>query len=100
MPWERVRNISPDKEGDHVYILRPRIGEVLHRVVCEITIKDNVKIVTFRSAFQVENMTHLPMEIVMIDANHKQAAPVAKIGESEMYPSSVRVLLLNALSSW
>ena len=79
MPWERVRNVSVDREGDSSYTLKPRMKEVLHRVICDVKLKDNVKIVTFRSAFQIENMTHLPMELVMIDANNKQAAPVCKI---------------------
>lgn len=85
MPWERVRNVSVDREGDQSYTLKPRMKEVLHRVVCDVKLKDNVKIVTFRSAFQVENMTHLPMELVLIDANNKQAAPVCKIRECRPY---------------
>lgn len=76
-----MRNISVDREGDRLYVLRPRVNSVMHRFVCDVRLKDNVKIITFRSAFQVENMTHLPMELVLVDAANKQAAPVTKIGK-------------------
>jgi vacuolar protein sorting-associated protein 13A/C len=95
MPWERVRNVSVDREGDQSYVLKPRVQEVLHRVVCDVKLKDNVKIVTFRSAFQVENMTHLPMELVLIDANNKQAAPVCKIPPGESYPLPIEAAYNN-----
>lgn len=84
--WERVRNISADREGDHPYVLKPRINKVAHRLVCDIQLKDNVKIVTFRSSFKIENLTHLPMELVMIDANGKAASPVNHIPPGDDFP--------------
>lgn len=85
-PWERVRNISADREGDHPYVLKPRVNKVAHRLVCDIQLKDNVKIVTFRSSFKVENLTHLPMELVMIDENGKAASPVNHIPPGDDFP--------------
>ncbi len=71
--------MSVDREGDFSYSLRPRKDQVPHRLVCDIKLKDNVKIVTLRSSMKIENQTHLPMEMVLIDASGKASSEVYKI---------------------
>jgi vacuolar protein sorting-associated protein 13A/C len=53
----------------------------MDRLLCEITVKDNVKIITLRSTYKVENLTAYPMELVLVDASNKPAYSVQKIGE-------------------
>lgn len=71
--------MSVDREGEFNYALRPKLQKVAHRLVCDVKLKDNVKIVTFRSSFKVENSTHLPMEMVIVDAEGKAIHEVYKI---------------------
>lgn len=85
-PWERVRNISVDREGDYPYILKPRLQKVAYRIVCDIQLKNNVKIITFRSTFKIENLTHLPMELVMIDSHGKAASSIYQIPPGDDCP--------------
>jgi vacuolar protein sorting-associated protein 13A/C len=81
-PWEQISNIAVDKEGEYTYVLRPRLDKILHRMLCEIVVENNVKIVTLRSTYNVFNGCSYPMELVLVDANNKPAQPVQKIGMS------------------
>lgn len=81
-PWEQIGNIAVDKEGQNTYILRPRLDKVLHRMLCDIVVENNVKIVTLRSTYNVFNDCLYPMELILVDANNKPAQPVQKIGMS------------------
>src|SRR3954447_8059622 len=95
MPWERLRNLSVDREGDFTHPLRPRTDRIGHRLVCDVKVKDNVKIVTFRSSMKIENMTLLPMELILIDKDNKPTGRVYKIREF----APVDVLELGGLTS-
>jgi vacuolar protein sorting-associated protein 13A/C len=46
-----------------------------------VKLKDNVKIVTLRSTFNVENSTLVPVELAIVDANGKRASEIYKIGQ-------------------
>jgi len=81
--WERIKNISVEREGELVYRLKPKVDKVTHRLLCEVKLVNNVKIVTFRSTFKVENLTLVPSELVIIDANGKKASPVYKLPPGE-----------------
>jgi len=83
--WESLKNVSVDHEGEHMYVLRPRINDVSHRLVVDIKLVDNVKVVTFRSAMVVENRTLLPVDVVMVDTNGNMASNVHKIPPGEDY---------------
>lgn len=65
--WTSVGGISVVREGEEVYPLRPSIDKVTHRLLCHVEIKDNVKVVTFRSTFQVQNDTLFPIEMGVIN---------------------------------
>ena len=77
--WERVKHISVEREGEVVYRLKPKIDKTTHRMLCEIKLVNNVKVVTFRSTFKIENLTLVPSEMVIVDANGKKASPVFKL---------------------
>lgn len=78
--WERLKHVSVDREGEHIHALRPRLDKVTHRLLCEVRLEDNVKIVTLRSTFNVENLTLVPAELIVVDAKGQKASPVYKIG--------------------
>lgn len=86
--WEKVGRISVDKEGEQTYILKSKISKVLHRVVVDIKLQDTFKVVTFRSAYLIENSSHLPIEIVIIGGNGRPTAGVTKLapGQSHALP--------------
>ena len=43
-PWEHLRSIPVDREGVYTYSLRPRTKNGQNKLMCEITMKDNVKV--------------------------------------------------------
>ncbi|ODO11680.1 hypothetical protein I350_00464 [Cryptococcus amylolentus CBS 6273] len=85
-PWESLRGISVDREGDHTYALRPRLDKVSHQITCEIKLVNNVKVITFRSTLNVENQTSLPVEMIVIDSHGKAASEALKINPGESCP--------------
>lgn len=85
-PWERVKHISVEREGEQVYRLRPRLDKVAHRVLCEIKLVNNVKVVTLRSTFKVQNLTLVPSEMVLVDEHGKKASAVFKLGTYQLSP--------------
>ena len=78
-PWERVKRISVEREGEQVYRLKPRLDKIAHRILCDIKLVNNVKIVTLRSTFKIVNMTLVPSEMVLVDAQGKKASAVFKL---------------------
>ncbi|KAH8926014.1 hypothetical protein BT69DRAFT_1239533 [Atractiella rhizophila] len=72
--WDSVRQISFQREGKQVFHLKPRIENITHRLVCDIQLKDNVKIVTFRSPFVIENFNEMPIDLEIVDTFGKAAA--------------------------
>ena len=80
--WSPLTSISVDREGNFLYTLRPKLHKVSHRLMCDIKLVNNIKVITFRSTFMVENRTGLPVEVVVVDANGKPTASIFKIGES------------------
>ena len=85
MNWERLRHVSVDREGEHIYALRPKIDKVTHRLLCEVKLVENVKVVTFRSTFQIENRSLVTAEMVIVDANGKRASQIYRIRKSLLY---------------
>jgi len=79
VPWESLKDIPVEREGRNLYVLRPKLNSVSHRVAIDIHIKNNVKVVTFSSALLVENATSLPIEVVVVDSNRKHLSSVQKI---------------------
>lgn len=78
-PWEHIKNISVEREGEQIYRLKPRQKGVSHRILCECKLVNNVKVVTFRSTFKIENLTLVPSEMRILDSDGKLACPVFKL---------------------
>ncbi|WVR05901.1 hypothetical protein IAU60_002927 [Kwoniella sp. DSM 27419] len=85
-PWESLRGISVDREGDQILTLRPRLERVSHQLTCEIKLVNNVKVITFRSTLNVENHTSLPVEMIVVDAHGKASSGAMKINPGESCP--------------
>lgn len=69
-----------DRVGSYTFSLRPRTEKYAHRLLCEVSVEDNVKVVTLRSTFLVENKTLYPLEITLVDANGQPVHSLEKIG--------------------
>ena len=50
-----------------MFSLRPRREKYPDRLLCEVKVVDNTKIVTIRSTYKVENLTLYPMELMLVD---------------------------------
>ncbi|RUP42956.1 hypothetical protein BC936DRAFT_137841 [Jimgerdemannia flammicorona] len=83
--WESLQDIPVDRESTTIFILRPKVKSVTHRLVVDVKLKDNVKVVTFRSSLVVENRTLLPVDVLMVDQNGKEASPINKIAPGGDY---------------
>lgn len=80
-PYEPLRSVPLDREGEFTFVLRPRKSTVSDRLLVEIRVKDNIKIVTIRSTYLVQNRTLYPLELVMVDrTTGKPVQAVQKIG--------------------
>lgn len=75
-PWDHLRSIPVDRAGEHIFSLRPRLEKYVDRLACEIKVEDNVKVVTLRSTYKIENSTLYPVELLLIDdSNHPVNSP-------------------------
>ena len=79
MPWERVRNISVDREGESVMTLRPKLNRTSYRLLCDVKLENNVKVITFRSTFRVDNQALIPIEIGVLDDDGAVGETVLRI---------------------
>lgn len=78
--WESIKEIPVDKEGETLYSLRPKVNNVSHRLVVDVKLEDNIKVVTFRSALIVENRTRLVVEVLLVDEHDSTVSEVHQIG--------------------
>ncbi|KAG0313845.1 hypothetical protein BGZ97_009846 [Linnemannia gamsii] len=85
VPWESLKDVPVEREGRYLYVLRPKLNKVSHRVAVDIQIKNNVKVVTFSSALLVENATSLPIEVVVVDEKRKHLSSAQKIAPGGDY---------------
>lgn len=66
--WETLKGITVDKQGLDVYLLRPKINGVTHKLICEIELKENVKIVTLRSGTVFKNETKIAVDLMIFNS--------------------------------
>lgn len=79
-PWEALRGIPVDREGEFTFSLRPRMEKYADRLLCVVSVEDNVKIVTLRSTYLVENQTFYPLELMLVDHTGHPVYSLEKIG--------------------
>lgn len=51
------------------------------RLLCAVTVEDNVKIVTLRSTYLMENLTFYPLELMLVDHTGHPVYSLEKIGQ-------------------
>jgi vacuolar protein sorting-associated protein 13A/C len=79
--WEPVRSVPVDREGEYAFSLRPKTEKLADRVVCEVTVEDNIKIITIRSTYKIENQTLYPLELTLVNKAGQPTYSVEKIGK-------------------
>ncbi|KAF9111925.1 hypothetical protein BGX27_004234 [Mortierella sp. AM989] len=97
VPWESLKDIPVEQEGRYLYVLRPKINKVSHRIAVDIQIKNNVKIVTFSSALLVQNATSLTIEVVVVDDKKKHLSSAQKIAPGEDFSVPIEDAYRNRL---
>ncbi|KAJ3171453.1 hypothetical protein HDU88_007532 [Geranomyces variabilis] len=83
--WETVKSIPIDRKGSKTYVLRPAVHRVAHRLICDVKLKDNVKVVTFRSAMGVLNSTNVPVDVVVVNSKKQRTSPVTAVKPGESF---------------
>ncbi|KAJ3291062.1 hypothetical protein HK104_006345 [Borealophlyctis nickersoniae] len=78
-PWETLKGVSVDREGAKPYVLRPALNRVVHRLVCDVKLKNNVKIVTFRSATVIKNETSMTVHAMTVNSKRQMTCGVYEI---------------------
>ncbi|OLL22292.1 Vacuolar protein sorting-associated protein 13 [Neolecta irregularis DAH-3] len=87
--WLNISNIPVDREGEVMYSLRSKRQQTSHRLLCEVKLgTDNVKVITLRSSFLVENRTSIPVEMAIM--NEKTVVHVYKIAPDEDRPVPIQ----------
>ncbi|ORZ00047.1 hypothetical protein BCR41DRAFT_313859 [Lobosporangium transversale] len=97
VPWESLKDVPVEREGRYLYVLRPKLSSVSHRIAIDIHIKNNVKVVTFSSALLVENATSLPIEVVIVDEKKKHLSSAKKIAPGEDFSVPIEAAYKNRL---
>lgn len=93
MHWDEIRGISVEREGEYLFMLSPQIQEFRYHLACEITLRDNVKIITFRSTFVIENETHLPLEAKLLDNANKLSRATYSIQPGDKWPMPLEAVI-------
>jgi vacuolar protein sorting-associated protein 13A/C len=83
--WESLRDVSLDTEGEHIHTLRPMIKNVQHRIVFDVKLVDNIKVVTIRSTLLISNRTLISVDLASINTGGKMDGPITKIPPGEDY---------------
>jgi vacuolar protein sorting-associated protein 13A/C len=96
-PWEQLRSIPVDREGQYVFPLRPRTDQYTHRLLCEVKVVDNVKVVTFRSACKIQNLTLYPLELTLIDDLGQPVYSLEKIAPGQDYSLPIEAVSQNRI---
>jgi vacuolar protein sorting-associated protein 13A/C len=77
--WETIKGISVDMEGESVFPLLPKVNNVAHLLVCDVTLEDKMKIVTLRSPNVVVNHTAIAVEIMIVNDAQQQVGSLTRI---------------------
>ncbi|RDB28887.1 Vacuolar protein sorting-associated protein 13 [Hypsizygus marmoreus] len=94
--WEKLRSIPVDREGEYVFSLRPRT-KYPSRLLCEVKVIDNVKVVTIRSTYKVENLTLYPLELTLVDDTGHPVYSLEKIAPGHDYSLPIEAVMQNKI---
>ncbi|KAF4623901.1 hypothetical protein D9613_001806 [Agrocybe pediades] len=93
--WEQLRGIPVDREGEFVYSLRPRTEQYPSRLLCEVTVVDNTKIVTIRSTYKIENLTLYPLEVMLVDDSGHPVYSLEKVVPGQDFSLPIEAVTKN-----
>ncbi|KAG1757583.1 vacuolar protein sorting-associated protein 13 [Suillus lakei] len=96
-PWEALRGIPVDREGEFTFSLRPRMEKYADRLLCAVSVEDNVKIVTLRSTYLVENQTFYPLELMVVDHTGHPVYSLEKIAPGQDYSLPIEAVTQNRI---
>ncbi|KAJ3800717.1 vacuolar protein sorting-associated protein 13 [Lentinula aff. detonsa] len=83
--WEHLRSVPVDREGEFVFPLKPRTDKHTNRLLCEVKVEDNIKMVTIRSTYKVENQTLYPLEVTLVDERGHPVYSLEKVAPGQDY---------------
>ncbi|KAI9675485.1 MAG: hypothetical protein M1829_003289 [Trizodia sp. TS-e1964] len=96
--FDPISAISVNREGERLYILRPKRNGVLHRILVEVKLEsDNVKYITLRSPLLVENHTLIPVEIGVYSPDEDNLLRIIKCPPGESRPSPIGAAFIHSL---
>ncbi|KKA27236.1 hypothetical protein TD95_004731 [Thielaviopsis punctulata] len=88
--FEPIRNVHLNREGEFLFALRPRMENVVHRLMVEVVLEaDYVKYVTIRSPMVFENKTQIPLEIGVFDTDTGHLLKIEKVAPGAKAPAPV-----------
>jgi vacuolar protein sorting-associated protein 13A/C len=80
-PWDPLRNIPVDRESSFTFSLRPALTKYRNRLLCEVSVHENTKVVTFRSVYGVENLSLYPLELILVNEIGQPVCSPEKLGK-------------------
>ncbi|KAG7099216.1 hypothetical protein E1B28_001083 [Marasmius oreades] len=83
--WDHLHGVPVDGEGEFVFPLRPKTDKHSNRLLCEVRVVDNVKVVTIRSTYKIENLTLYPLEITLVDEHGHPVYSLEKVAPGQDY---------------
>ncbi|KAF8622462.1 hypothetical protein AX15_006983 [Amanita polypyramis BW_CC] len=92
-PWEKLRSIPVDREGEYTFLLRPRTSKHLNRLLCEVKVVDSVKVVTLRSTYKIENNTLFPLELMLVNDQGQPLHSVEKLAPGQSYSVPIDMVM-------
>jgi vacuolar protein sorting-associated protein 13A/C len=95
--WEQLRSVPVDREGEYVFSLRPRTEKYSNRLLCEVKVVDNVKVVTIRSTYKIENQTLYPLELTLVDDTGHPVYSLEKIAPGQDYSLPIEAVSQNKI---
>ncbi|KAL5628611.1 hypothetical protein BROUX41_003359 [Berkeleyomyces rouxiae] len=88
--FDPIHNVTLNREGEFLFALRPRVENVLHRLMVEVVLEpDYVKYVTIRSPLVFENNTQIPLEIGVFDVGTGDLLKIEKIAPGAKTPAPI-----------
>jgi vacuolar protein sorting-associated protein 13A/C len=93
--FDSIDRIPVQREGEVLYNLKPRKDKVQHRLLVEVKLgTDNVKYITFRSPLQIENNTHIPVEVGVYSPEDGTLLKIEKIAFGDARPAPVGIAFM------
>ncbi|KAF9015159.1 vacuolar protein sorting-associated protein 13 [Cyathus striatus] len=96
-PWEQLRSVPVDREGEFTFPLRPITDKYPSKLLCDVKVIDNTKIVTLRSTYKIANYTLYPLELMVVDDAGHPVYSLEKIVPGEDFPLPIEAVTRNRI---